>query len=129
MDKVFFVDTAQKGVTREFCFAPGPAGSALRIIVEHVPTRDGRYFAEYEFTEFLIISSGSPATAFLAAISEAILPRALRDGPVIPGNRKPKDAPRKLRSSLMIRRERVATTNDGTGVGKNWASIGERRGS
>ena len=97
MERVFFTDSTKKGVKREFCFTHGH-GNGLPMVVEHIQTPNGRFVAYYDFEEFMMISSGGAASAFLAVVRDAILPPELRDGPSIPGDREAKRAPVALRS-------------------------------
>jgi len=68
------------------------------MVVEHIQTPNGRFVAYYDFEEFMMISSGGAASAFLAIVRDAILPPELRDGPSTPGDREAKRAPVALRS-------------------------------
>jgi len=97
MERVFFTDSTKKGISREFCFTHGH-GDGLPMVVEHINTPDGRFVAYYNFEEFMMISSGGAASAFVAVVRDAILPPELREGTSIAGQGRLQPAPEKLKS-------------------------------
>jgi hypothetical protein len=93
-----FLKQRNKEVTREWSVATDTPGE-LPYIIEHIHTPHGRFEATYEFIEFLTLATDEPGEQFRKFVGHSLFPEGLRvAGPLYPGSRKPRPAPKYLKS-------------------------------